>query len=162
MGRQVKEVFPVRLPDDRRRALQAEAEMRGSNASDVIRLHLERYSELAWRDLPKLRDAEWCAVFEALGTVPVDIAAVAMISLVIARALEEGDLARKWKIDAGDLTSASRGWTFGQGCAVADAAARFHRAFAVKGTDPIDAARQATTRPAALVLAPARRERARR
>src|ERR1041384_562427 len=62
MGRpkqaQVKEVFHVRLLDERRRALQAEAETRGSTPSDVIRLHLERYAEIAWRDLPKLGDHE--------------------------------------------------------------------------------------------------------
>jgi hypothetical protein len=109
MGRpkqaQVKEVFPVRLPDDRRRALQAEAETRGGNASDVIRLHLERYSEMAWRDLPKLRDADWCTVFEALGSVPVDVAAVAWVGMAVARSLEETELARKWKVDAGQLAS---------------------------------------------------------
>jgi hypothetical protein len=164
MGRpkqaQVKEVFPVRLPEDRRRALQAEAETRGGNASDVIRLHLERYSEIAWRDLPKLRDGDWCAVFEALGSVPVDVAAVAWVGMGVARSLEETELARKWKVDAGQLAAASRAWTFGQACAVADAAVRFHRALAVRGADALEAARQATTRPAALVLeAPARRER---
>jgi len=164
MGRpkqaQVKEVFPVRLPDERRRALQAEAETRGGNTSDVIRLHLERYSEIAWRDLPKLREGDWCVVFEALGSVPVDVAAVAAVGMTVARAIEETDLARKWKSDPRELTSASRAWTFGQACAVADAAVRFHRALAAKGTDAIEAARQATTRPATLVLAaPSRRER---
>jgi len=164
MGRpkqaQVKEVFQVRLPDERRRALQAEAETRGNTPSEVIRLHLERYAEIAWRDLPKLTDSAWCAVFEAIGSVPVDVAAVAWIGMTMARATEETDLCRKWKVDAGELASASRAWTFGQACAVADAAVRFHRALTVKGTGAIEAARQATTRPAGLVLeAPARRER---
>jgi hypothetical protein len=115
-------------------------------------MHLERYAEIAWRDLPKLRESDWCAVFEALGSVPVDVAAVAAVGITIARAMEETDLARKWKVDVRELTSVSRAWTFGQACAVADAAGRFHRALAVKGTDAIEAARQATTRPAALVL----------
>ena len=39
------------LPEDRRRALQAEAETRGSTASDVVRMHLERYAEIVWRAL---------------------------------------------------------------------------------------------------------------
>jgi hypothetical protein len=161
MGRpkqaKVKEVFPVRLPEDRRRALHVEAETRGSSASDVIRSHLERYAEIAWRDLPKLGDSDWCAVFEALGSVPVDVAAVAGVGTKVAGMLEQADLARKWKVDADGLTSASRAWTFGQSCAVADAAARFHQALATKGTDALAAARQATTRPAELVLeAPAR------
>lgn len=164
MGRpklpQVKEVFQVRLPDDRRRALQAEAETRGSTPSEVIRLHLERYAEMAWRDLPKLSDNAWCAVFEATGAVPVDVAAVAWIGMTVARAMEETELGRKWKADAGELAAAARAWTFGQACAVADAVVRFHQALAVKGTDALAAARQATTRPAALVLEPpARRER---
>jgi len=162
MGRpkqiRVKEVFPVRLPEERRRALQAEAETRGSTASDVVRMHLERYAEITWRDLPKLRESDWCAMFEALGSVPVDVAAVAPVGMTIARAMEETDLARKWKVDAREMASVSRAWTLGQSCAVADAAARFHQALAVKGTDAIEAARQATTRPATLVLsAPVRR-----
>jgi hypothetical protein len=37
-------------------------------------MHLERYAEIAWRDLPKLRESDWCAVFEALGSVPVHYA----------------------------------------------------------------------------------------
>jgi hypothetical protein len=163
MGRpkqaQVKEVFQVRLPDDRRRALQAEAETRGNTPSEVIRLHLERYAEMAWRDLPKLSDNAWCAVFEAVGSVPVDVAAVAWIGMTVARAVEETELGRKWKVDAGELASMSRAWTFGQACAVADAMVRFHRALAVKGTDALAAARQATTRPAALVLEAPRRDR---
>jgi predicted transcriptional regulator len=149
---QVKEVFPVRLPDDRRRALQAEAEMRDSTTSDVIRMHLERYAEITWHDLPKLTDRAWCAVFEALGGVPIDVGTVARIGTSIARLLEETDLPDKWSIDASEIASAARTWTFGQACAVADAMARFRRALAVKGADAIEAARQATTRPAALVL----------
>jgi hypothetical protein len=164
MGRpklpQVKEVFQVRLPDDRRRSLQAEAEIRGSTPSEVIRLHLERYAEIAWRDLPKLSDNAWCAVFEAVGVVPVDVAAVAWIGVTVARAVDETELGRKWKVAASELAASAHAWTFGQACAVADATARFHRALAVKGTTPLEAARQATTRPAAFVLeAPARRER---
>jgi hypothetical protein len=164
MGRpkqaQVKEVFQVRLPEDRRRALQEEAATRETTPSDVIRMHLERYSEVAWRDLPKLSDNAWCAVFEAVGSVPVDVAAVAWIGPTVARAAEETELGRKWKADAGELASAARAWTFGQACAVADAAVRFHRVLAAKGANAIAAARQATTRPAAVVLeAPVRRER---
>lgn len=156
---QVKEVFPVRLPEDRRRALQAEAEMRAGVTSDVIRMHLERYAELAWRDLPKLTESSWCVVFEALGGVPIDVAAVAWVGPSVVQALEGTDLAHKWKVDASELAKAARTWTFGQACAIADAAARFRRALAVKGTDALEAARQATTRPAALVLeAPPRRE----
>jgi hypothetical protein len=156
---QVKEVFPVRLPDDRRRALQAEAEMRDSTTSDVIRMHLERYAEITWHDLPKLNATAWCAVFEALGGVPLDVGTVAWIGTSIARVLDETDLADKWSIDASEIASAARAWTFGQACAVADAMARFRRALAVKGTDAMEAARQATTRPAALVLqTPARHE----
>ncbi len=150
----------MRLPDERRRALQAEAETRETTPSDVIRLHLERYSEIAWRDLPKLSDNAWCAVFESVGSVPVDLAAVTWVSMTVVRALEETELARKWKVDTDELASAARTWTFGQACAVADATVRFHRALAVKGSDALSAARQATTRPAALVLeAAARRER---
>src|ERR1044071_591429 len=104
MGRpkrpKVKEVFPVRLPEDRREALQAEAATRGATPSVVIRLHLERYAEIAWRDLPKLDDNAWCAVFEAVGPVPIDVAAVAWTGMTVARALEETELARKWKVDA--------------------------------------------------------------
>lgn len=149
----------MRLPDDRRRALQAEAEMRDSTTSDVIRMHLERYAEITWRDLPKLTDRAWCAVFEALGGVPMDASTVAWIGTSIARSLEETDLPDKWSIDADEVASAARAWTFGQACAVADAMARFRRALAVKGTDALEAARQATTRPAALVLqTPARHE----
>jgi hypothetical protein len=164
MGRpklpQVKEVFQVRLADERRRALQSEAEARGGTPSEVIRIHLERYAEMSWRDLPKLSDTGWCAVFEAMGAVPVDVAAVAWIGMTVARAVEETELGRKWKVNAGELAAASRAWTFGQACAVADATVRFHRALAVKGTAAIEAARQATTRPAALVLeAPAPRPR---
>jgi hypothetical protein len=156
---QVKEVFPVRLPEDRRRALQAEAEMRDSTTSDVIRMHLERYAEITWRDLPKLNATAWCAVFEALGGVPMDVGTVAWIGTSIARLLEETDLPEKWSVDASEIASAARAWTFGQACAVADAMARFRRALAVKGTDAMEAARQATTRPAALVLeTPSRRE----
>jgi hypothetical protein len=158
MGRpklaQVKEVFQVRLPDERRRALQAEAETRETTPSDVIRLHLERYAEIAWRDLPKLSDNAWCAVFEAVGSVPVDVAAVAWIGATVARAVEDTEVSRKWKVDAVELAATSRAWTFGQACAVADAAGRFHRALAVKGSDAVSAARQAATRPAALVLEP--------
>jgi len=155
----VKEVFPVRLPDDRRRALHAEAEMREGTTSDVIRMHLERYAEITWRDLPKLDATAWCAVFEALGGVPSDVGTVAWIGTSVARLLEETDLADKWNVDPKEIGSAARMWTFGQACAVADAMARFRRALAVKGTDALDAARQATTRPAALVLeTPARRE----
>jgi len=164
MGRpkqaQVKEVFQVRLPDDRRRALQAEAETRGNTPSEVIRLHLERYAEMTWSDLPKMNDNAWCAVFEAVGSVPVDVAAVAWIGMTVARAVEETELGRKWKVNAGELASVSRAWTFGQACAVADATVRFHRALEVKGTDALEAARHATTRPASLVLeAPPRRDR---
>jgi hypothetical protein len=156
MGRpkqaKVKEVFQVRLPDDRRGALQAEAEIRETTPSEVIRLHLERYAEIAWRDLPKFSESGWCAVFEAVGAVPVDVAAVAWIGTTVARALEETELGGKWKVDVSKLAAATRAWTFGQACAVVDAAARFHRALAVKGTDTIAAARQVTTRPAAVVL----------
>lgn len=164
MGRpkqaQVKEAFQVRLPDDRRRALQAEAEARGNTPSEVIRLHLERYAEMTWRDLPKLSDNGWCAVFDAVGSVPVDVAAVAWIGITVARAIEETELGRKWKVDAGELVAASRTWTFGQACAVADATVRFHQALASKGTSALEAARQATTRPAAVILeAPPRRVR---
>lgn len=162
MGRpkqaQVKEVFQVRLLDDRRRALQDEAVARNTTPSEVIRIHLERYSEIAWRDLPKLSDNAWCAVFEAVGVVPVDVAAVAWMGATVARAAEETELCRKWKVDAGELASASRAWTFGQACAVADAVVRFHRALASKGASPITAARQATTRPAALILEAPERE----
>lgn len=164
MGRpkqaQIKEVFQVRLPDQRRRALQEEAATRETTPSEVIRIHLERYAELVWRDLPKLSDNAWCAVFEAVGSVPVDVTAVAWIGMTVTRAAEETELCRKWKVDATELVSAARAWTFGQGCAVADAAVRFHRALAAKGSNAIDAARQATTRPAAVVLeAPVGRER---
>jgi hypothetical protein len=164
MGRpkqaQVKEVFQVRLPDGRRKALQEEALARATTPSEVIRMHLERYSEIAWRDLPKLSDNAWCAVFEAVGSVPVDVAAVAWIGATVARAAEETELCRKWKVDAEELATAARTWTFGQSCAVADAAVRFHRALASKGSSALAAARQATARPTALVLeAPERRER---
>jgi hypothetical protein len=74
----------VRLPDERRRALQAEAETRGGTPSEVIRLHLDRYAEMAWRALPKLSDNAWCAVFEATGAVPVDVAAVTWIGMTVA------------------------------------------------------------------------------
>jgi len=149
----------VRLPEARREALQAEAEMRDSTTSDVIRMHLERYAEITWRDLPKLTDRAWCAIFEALGGVPMDISTVAWIGTSIARLLEEADLPEKWSIDANEIASAARAWTFGQSCAVADAMARFRRALTDTGTDAMKAARQATTRPAALVLeTPARRE----
>jgi len=156
MGRpkqaQVKEVFQVRLPDERRRALQAEAEIREATPSEVIRMHLERYAEIVWRDLPKLREPEWCAVFEAVGSPPIDVTALAWIGATVARAATETELGHKWKVDGGELAAASRVWTFGQACAVADAAVRFHRALAVKGNDAIAAARQATTRPTAVVL----------
>lgn len=163
MGRpkqaQVKEVFPVRLPEERRRSLHAEAETRGSSASDVIRSHLERYAEIVWRDLPRLGEDEWCAVFEALGTVPVDVEAVAGAGAKAANMLEQTDLARKWKVDAAELAEALRAWTFGQCCAAADAAGRFRRALAVESLGALAAARQATTRPAELVLeAPATRK----
>src|SRR3954465_6203573 len=120
---QVKEVFPVRLPEDRRRALQAEAEMRESTTSDVIRMHLDRYAEITWRDLPKLTDRAWCAVLEALGGVPMDAGTVAWIGTSIARLLEATDLPEKWGINASEIASAARVWTFGQACAVADAMA---------------------------------------
>jgi hypothetical protein len=64
-----KEVFHVRLPEDRTNALKSEADTRGGSPSEVIRLHLDRYAEIAWRDLPSLSDNAWCAVFEALGAV---------------------------------------------------------------------------------------------
>lgn len=159
----MKEVFPVRLPEERRRALQDEAVLREKSPSEVIRLHLERYAEIAWRDLPKLSDHGWCAVFEALGSTPMEVSAIGWVGETVARALEAPELARKWKIDAGELAAASRAWTFGQSCAVVDAAVRFHRVLASKGTDAIAAVRHATTRPAAVILeapAPARRERA--
>jgi hypothetical protein len=156
MGRpkqaQVKEAFQVRLPEDRRRALQAEAETRGTTPSEVVRLHLERYAEIAWRDLPKLSETAWCAVFEAIGAVPVDAAAVTWIGMTVARVAEETELCRKWKVDAGELAARARAWTFGQACAVVDAAVKFHDALTVTGTSALAAARQATTRPAALVL----------
>jgi len=163
MGRpklaQVKETFQVRLPDDRRRALQAEAETRGGTPSEVIRLHLERYAEIVWHDLPKVSEGEWCAVFEAVGA-PSNAEAIGWVGMTVARALDGTDLARKWKVSAKDLAGAARAWTFGQCCAVADAAVRFQRALSVKGTEVLAAVRQATTRPGALVLeAPARRER---
>jgi hypothetical protein len=159
MGRprkaEVKEVFPVRLAGDVVSALQAEAEVRRDNASEVIRLHLHRYAELVWRDLPRLREGEWCVVFEALGGVPVDVSAVRAVGATVADAVGETDLARKWKVDAGELAAAARAWTFGQAIAVADAAARFHAALTEKeGTEALEAARTATTRPAALVLQP--------
>jgi hypothetical protein len=156
-----KQVFHVRLSDDRKQALEAEAKPRGTSPSDVIRLHLERYAEMVWRDLPKLDNATWCAVFEALGPVPVDIGSVTWIGSTLTKAVEETELCRKWKVDSGALLSAVRAWTFGQACAVADAAIRFQQALTVKGTDAIVAARQATTRPAAFVLeapTPAKRE----
>lgn len=163
MGRpklaQVKEAVQVRLPDDRRRALQAEAELRAGTPSEVIRLHLERYAELAWRDLPKLTESEWCAVFEAVGA-PTNAEAIGWIGMTVVRALEAADLARKWKVSAKELTATASAWTFGQCCAVADAAVRFHRGLSVKGTDALAAVRQATTRPSVAGLeAPARRAR---
>lgn len=166
MGRpkqaQVKEVFQVRLSDDRRRALQAEAQTRESTPSEVIRMHLDRYAEVTWRDLPKLSDNAWCAVFEAVGAVPTDVAGVAWIGMEVARALEDTELRRKWKVDAEDLAAAARAWTFGQACAVADAAVRFHRALATTSSGASEAVRQATTRPAAVVVeTPPRRDRPR-
>lgn len=158
---QVKEVLSLRLPDERRSALQREAETRDAGVSDVIRTHLDRYAEIEWRDLPKLSESDWCAVFEALGSVPLDVAAVAWVGTTVARALEDGALARKWKIDP-DLVATASAWTFGQACAVADAAGRFHRVLAEGTKEATEAARQATTRPATLVLAPPRREPARR
>lgn len=86
-----------------------------------------------------------------------DAGTVAWIGTSIARLLEETELAEKWSIDASEIASAARAWTFGQACAVADAMARFRRAVAINGADAM-AARQ-TTRPAALVLeTPARRK----
>jgi hypothetical protein len=152
-----KEVFHVRLPEDRTNALKSEADTRGGSPSEVIRLHLDRYAEIAWRDLPSLSDNTWCAIFEALGAVapvPVDVAAVASIATAVTRVLEQSELGRKWKVDAREIIAEVRGWTFGQACAVADAAARFHRALAQGSPDALQAARQATTRPAALVLEP--------
>ncbi len=155
MGRpkqsEVKEVVPVRLDEARRAALQTEGELRELGLSQVIRLHLDRYPEIAWRDLPKLREAEWCATFEALGVPPVDVQAIEWVGATVARAVEAGDLARKWKIDAGELAAAARAWTFGQSCAVVDAAQRFRRELGGK-VEPLDAARKATTRPPSLVL----------
>src|SRR5689334_3997179 len=89
---QVKEVLPVRLHEDRRRALQAEAAMRGNTTSDVIRIHLDRYPEVVWRDLPRMTHSGWCAVFEALGGVPTDVSAVALVGTSVARVIEETDL----------------------------------------------------------------------
>jgi hypothetical protein len=154
MGRpkqtQVKEVFPVRLPAERLRALQDEAGTRAASASDVVRMHLERYVEIVWRDLPRLSPGEWCAVFDALGAAPAEISALAWVGTSIARTIDD-DLARKWKVDAAELAKAAQAWTFGQGCAVADAAVRF-RAAVAEGAVPIEAAREATTRAAVLVL----------
>jgi hypothetical protein len=162
MGRpklaQVKEVFPVRLPDERRRALQAEAATREGTPSEVIRLHLERYAEIVWRDLPKMTEYEWCATFEAVASMTADAAAIAWAGMTVARAIEETDLARKWGVNAKELGAAARAWTFGQCCAVSDATVRFQRALA-SGTERRAAVQEATTRPAALVLeAPARRK----
>src|SRR4051812_47337969 len=75
-------------------------------------------------------------VFEALGSVPIDVAAVAAVAAVgmtVARAMKETDLARKWKTDSRETTSVSRAWAYGQACAVADAATWLHQALAVKG-----------------------------
>lgn len=142
----------MRLDEARRVALQAEAASRELGLSQVIRLHLDRYPEIAWRDLPKLREAEWCATFEALGVPPVDLQAIEWVGATVARAVEAGELARKWKIDGGELAAAARAWTFGASCAVADAAQRFGRELAT-GVEPLEAARTVTTRPPALVLA---------
>jgi len=150
----VREVLSLRLPDDRRAALHAEAENRESNISDVIRLHLERYGEIAWRDLPSLAESEWCAVFEALGSPPIDVAAVSWLGATVARVIDEGQLARKWGIEGAHLATRARAWTFGQECAVADAAVRFRRALTASEGDAVAAARHATTRPPELVLAP--------
>jgi hypothetical protein len=158
-----KEVFHVRLPEDRTNALKSEAETRGGSPSEVIRLHLDRYAEIAWRDLPSFNESTWCAIFEALGAagpVPVDVAAIAAIPSTVVRSLEHSELARKWKIDAKDVIGAVRAWTLGQSCAVADAAIRFHHALA-EYTDAVHAAGEVTKRPAALVLeAPAKASRA--
>jgi hypothetical protein len=166
MGRpklpQVKEVFQVRLPDERRRALQAEAETRAGTPSEVIRLHLERYAEIVWRDLPKLSEHEWCATFEAAASMTADATAIAWTGMTVARAIEETDLARRWNVNAKELGAASRAWTFGQCCAVSDAAVRFQRAL-TSGAEQSAAVQEAITRPVALVLeAPGRRESPRR
>ncbi len=162
MGRpkqaEIKTTFPVRLSDDRRAALKEEADTREaigirSGVSEVIRIHLDRYREISWRDLPALRDGEWCALFEALGAPPVEIQAIEWLGATVARAAEEGALARKWKVDAGELAAKARAWSFGQACAVADAAVRF-RSLVEDSGDATEAARQATTRPAGLVLEP--------
>jgi len=162
MGRpksaETMENFPVRLPEERLTALKGEAGARraagarGDSPSEVVRLHLERYAELVWRDLPRLRDAEWCAVFEALGAVPVDTAAVRAAGTTIGNELDEGDLGGKWKVDAPALAKAARAWTFGQALAVSDAAVRFRAALATPGAGPLEAATEATTRPTGLVL----------
>lgn len=149
---QKSEAFQVRLPDDRRRALGTEADVRDKSPSEVIRLHLERYAEIVWRDLPKLSDHAWCAVFEAVGTVPTDLTGITWIGMSVARAFESPELGQKWKVNASELADAARSWTFGEACAVADAAVRFHSALADTGNDAIAAARRATTRPAAIVL----------
>lgn len=148
-----KTLVAVRLAPERRDALNEEAEARETGISDVMRVHLDRYHELEWRDLPSMREAEWCAIFEGMGPPPVQVAGVEWVGATVARAIESSDLAKKWKIDAAALATRARAWTFGQQCAVTDAALRFRRALK-RGGDPLEAARAATTRPATLVIAP--------
>jgi hypothetical protein len=150
-----KAMMAFRLDPQRRATLQAEADARGTGISEVMRVHLDRYHELAWRDLPALREAEWCAVFEAMGAPPIQVAGVEWIGATVARGIENGDLARKWKIDATGVASRARAWTFGQQCAVTDAAIRFRHVLP-EHADPAEAARVATTPPPSLVLEPAR------
>lgn len=148
-----KHLVAVRLVPGQREALGEEATRRGVPVSEVMRLCMARYLELAWRELPALRDVEWCAVFDALGAPAVELAGLEWVGATVARALDHSDVARKWKVDGGKLAERARAWTFGQQCAVADAAMRFRVALPA-AEDPLVAARAATTRPVGVEIAP--------
>lgn len=101
----------------------------GDNRSGRLNTVAERYAYVIERDCPKMTEAEWCAVCDALNGYWMDIGDLGVGVRMAWAEIEDADrlngLGEKWGVDAHAIAMRLRDSTAGQQVAVAEVVQKF-------------------------------------